>query len=138
MSNNGTGSPKFVMLRNLNSKLVYRPDGVSELYDLALDPRELTNVYEDELFSGLRQELEKEMIAWLIRTGDAPPLRTDDRGMPHCPIPITEETCQALLEPDPSNDPFEEDLYHKDELMINGIESFEYKEQEIPIVEIIN
>ena len=138
MSNNGTGSPKFVMLRNLNSKLVYRPDGVSELYDLALDPRELTNVYEDEIFSDLRKELEKEMIAWLIRTGDAPPLRTDDRGMPHCPIPITEETCQALLEPDPSNDPFERDLYYKDELMINGIESFEYKEQETPIVEIIN
>ena len=74
------------------------------------------------------------MIDWLIRTGDAPPLRQDDRGMPHCPIPITEETCQILLEPDPSNDPFEDEIFYKDELEINGIE---YKEQAEPIVEIM-
>ena len=33
------------MMRNLTSKLVYRPKGTSELYDLQNDPRELTNLF---------------------------------------------------------------------------------------------
>ena len=77
-------------------------------------------------------------MGWLIRTGDAPPLRTDDRGMPNCPIPITEETCQILLEPDPSNDPSNEEFFYEDELIINGIESSDYEEPNSPFLEIVN
>ena len=33
------------MAKNATYKLVYRPEGVSELYDLAADKRELKNVY---------------------------------------------------------------------------------------------
>ena len=59
MSNNGTGSPKWVMIRNLTAKLVYRPLGISELYDLTKDPRELENLYNSpiEKYIVLRNEL---------------------------------------------------------------------------------
>ena len=45
MGKDGNGSPRWVMLRNLTAKLVHRPLGNSELYDLVQDPRELQNVY---------------------------------------------------------------------------------------------
>merc|ERR1712070_950528 len=45
MSDNGHGSPKWVMMRNLTHKLVYRPREKSELYDFTKDPRELNNVW---------------------------------------------------------------------------------------------
>ena len=35
------------MAKSSTHKLVYRPEGVSELYDLATDKRELNNVYSD-------------------------------------------------------------------------------------------
>eukprot|EP01084_Bolivina_argentea_P044311 81545_1 len=40
-----TGSPRCVLIKDLNYKLVYRPLGVSEFYDLTKDPREITNLY---------------------------------------------------------------------------------------------
>ena len=101
MSGNGTGSPKWVMLRNNTFKLVYRPLGISELYDLIKDPRELTNVYLEDTFAKIRQAFEKHMMEWLILTGDVPPLRNDPRGVPTHPNPINEESCETLLQPDP-------------------------------------
>ena len=64
MSNNGTGSPKWVMIRNLTAKLVYRPLGISELYDLTKDPRELENLYNSpiEKYIVLRNELKTKLI----------------------------------------------------------------------------
>jgi arylsulfatase A-like enzyme len=123
MSNNGTGSPKWVMVRNMTHKLVYRPNGMCELYDLMIDDRELNNVYEKDRYQSLRNELEKHMIEWLIKTGDVPPLRNDPRGPPKNPNPINEETCETLLQPDPSKD--SEVLIETNDLMgINGIPHF--------------
>merc|ERR1712080_251307 len=125
MSNNGTGSPKWVMLRNLTHKLVYRAGGVSELYDLDVDPTELNNVYNDETYSEFRIELEKHLMDWLIITGDVPPLRSDPRGVPKYPDPITEKTCMQLLQPDPSIVNEDEDINGNDIMNINGIPNFQ-------------
>jgi hypothetical protein len=63
------------------------------------------------------------MIEWLIITGDVPPLRNDPRGPPKNPNPINEETCETLLQPDPSKD--SEVLIETNDLMgINGIPHF--------------
>ena len=35
------------MAKTMTHKLVYRPNGVCELYDLAKDERELTNVFDN-------------------------------------------------------------------------------------------
>eukprot|EP00939_MAST-03C_sp_MAST-3C-sp1_P000210 g210.t1 len=105
MSGNGTGSPKFVMLRNMTHKLVYRPRGVSELYDLTKDPRELSNVYDSEKHRTLRAEMMSNMSAWLVETSDVPTLRVDKRGSPAFPFAIDEKTCETIIEPDPSRDP---------------------------------
>ena len=84
------------------AKLVYRPAGVSELYDLQGDPRELHNLIDADSHAGLRAELLAEMMAWLVRTGDVPPLRNDARGMPDYPRPISDGDCRSVLQPDPS------------------------------------
>ena len=39
------GCPRAVMAKTVDYKLVYRPDGVSELYDLKNDKRELSNLF---------------------------------------------------------------------------------------------
>ena len=120
MSNNGTGSPKWVMIRNLTAKLVYRPLGISELYDLTKDPRELENLYNSpiEKYIVLRNELKTKLMNWLIQTGDVPPLRNDARSPPISPNPIDQNTCKQLLQPDPSKTA-------NDFLSVNGIPFYE-------------
>ena len=125
MSNNGTGSPRWVMLRNLTHKLVHRPTEVSELYDLEIDPKELNNVYNDEKYIDFKREMEQQLISWLILTGDVPPLRTDSRGTPKYPVPITEESCIELLQPDPAADSNNIEALAADFMKINGIPHFE-------------
>ena len=113
------------MVRNGTHKLVYRPAGVCELYDLVLDEHELNNVYDDSKYLHYRIELEKHMMEWLIRTGDVPPLRNDPRKPPNNPNPINQETCETLLQPDPSKDPEELfDVEPNDLMGINGIPHF--------------
>mmetsp|Transcript_25521 Transcript_25521/g.31368 ORF Transcript_25521/g.31368 Transcript_25521/m.31368 type:complete len:157 (-) Transcript_25521:838-1308(-) len=99
MSDQGNGSPRFVMLRNLTHKLVYRPKGISELYDLKSDPKELNNLYNDPNKDILKAEMKKRMLNWLVETGDVPVLRQDRRGPPKYPAPIA--GCQDVLQPDP-------------------------------------
>ena len=41
------------MAKNATYKLVYRPEGVSELYDLAADKREMNNVYGQEKYENV-------------------------------------------------------------------------------------
>jgi len=125
MSNNGTGSPRWVMLRNLTHKLVHRPTEVSELYDLVLDPKELKNVYNDEEYVDFKREMEQQLISWLILTGDVPPLRSDSRGTPKYPNPITEESCMELLQPDPEIGENDIEKIAADLMKINGIPHFE-------------
>ena len=51
------GIPRAVMAKNMNYKLVFRADGVSEFYDLKEDPRELTNMYDNVKY--------KEVSVWI-------------------------------------------------------------------------
>eukprot|EP00462_Mataza_sp_D1_P018801 CAMPEP_0175143562 /NCGR_PEP_ID=MMETSP0087-20121206/13522_1 /TAXON_ID=136419 /ORGANISM="Unknown Unknown, Strain D1" /LENGTH=210 /DNA_ID=CAMNT_0016427687 /DNA_START=9 /DNA_END=641 /DNA_ORIENTATION=+ len=105
MSHNGTGSPKWVMMRNATHKLVYRAFGVSELYDFTTDPRELVNQFDNPVFSALRNEMMGQLMQWLVQTGDLPVLRQDARGPPAKPNTIDQATCDNLLQPDPSHSP---------------------------------
>ncbi len=73
---------RAVMLRTLDYKLVRRPLGVSELYDLRADPRELRNVYADPAYAVTRARLEAQMLDWTIRTADVVPVDEDPRGLP--------------------------------------------------------
>lgn len=103
------GSPKWVMVRNATAKLVHRPLGDSELYDLVKDPRELNNLWNKPSHSSLQAGLMAELTTWLIQTGDVPPQRRDARGLPSCPSPITWKSCEALMDPDPRRDEEEEE-----------------------------
>jgi choline-sulfatase len=73
---------RATMVRTLEWKLVARPDGVSELYDLARDPQELRNVYGQRQYAARQAELEKRMLDWYIRTADVAPKKHDPRGFP--------------------------------------------------------
>ncbi len=70
---------RATMIRSLNHKLVRRTAGVSELYDLCEDPRELTNRIDDSAMSDVRQELENTMLNWYLRTSDTVPVGQDSR-----------------------------------------------------------
>ena len=48
------GCPRAIMAKNATYKLVYRPEGVSELYDLAADKKEMSNVYDDQKYKNVR------------------------------------------------------------------------------------
>ena len=76
---------RVVMMRNATVKLVYRPRGASELYDMVADPRELMNVYDNSSFAPLRAELTAELLRWLVLTSDVTPMDDDPRGLPPTP-----------------------------------------------------
>lgn len=82
LSNYPDASPRAVMIRNATHKLVWRPRGVSELYDLAADPRELTNVYGLPEHAAARSELERQLLVWYTQTADVTPMSDDGRGAP--------------------------------------------------------
>lgn len=130
MSGNGTGSPKWVMLRNLTHKFVYRPLGQSELYDLKSDPRELRNVINVPKYAQVGVEMKEKMMEWLVTTGDVPPLRNDPRGTPPSHDPIDDHACNALLQPDPSKGVFSAHDNAKvpddanDYMRVNGIPNY--------------
>ena len=73
---------RAVMMRTLDYKLVRRPLGVSELYDLRTDPRELRNVYADPAYAAIRAHMEAGLLDWTIRTADVVPVGEDPRGLP--------------------------------------------------------
>ena len=73
---------RAVMIRTMEHKLVWRTNGQSELYDLRKDPRELRNVFDREEYGDVQRRLERELISWQARTGDAVPHETDPRGFP--------------------------------------------------------
>jgi choline-sulfatase len=73
---------RTTMIRTRSDKLVLRPGGESEQYDLRRDPRELHNVFHDRSYAGRREDLRAQMLEWYIRTSDAVPFRRDDRAMP--------------------------------------------------------
>ena len=74
---------RATMMRTMNYKLVRRPLGVSELYDLRQDPLELTNLFEDPAHTGVRDAMLTELLDWYIHTADTVPVGEDPRGLPH-------------------------------------------------------
>jgi choline-sulfatase len=73
---------RATMIQGGHYKLVLRPDGESEFYDLAKDPRELHNVYSDRMYAGPREELHGQLLNWYVRTADVAPKQHDPRGFP--------------------------------------------------------
>lgn len=73
---------RSAMVRTMRHKLVRRTHGRSELYDLATDPLELRNLYDDSAHAGLRSQLETRLLEWYIRTADVVPWNEDPRGLP--------------------------------------------------------
>jgi len=70
---------RSVMLRTATHHFVYRPSDVSELYELASDPRLLHNRYQDASMREVRQDLQQRMLNWLIHTGDVVPVHRQMR-----------------------------------------------------------
>ncbi len=73
---------RTTMIRTAEMKLIDRPDGQGELYDLTRDPRELHNLYGDSTYAAQQQALEKRLLDWYIRTSDVAPRELDPRGFP--------------------------------------------------------
>ncbi|MBN1370735.1 MAG: sulfatase-like hydrolase/transferase [Anaerolineaceae bacterium] len=73
---------RAVMIRTVTHKLVQRPTGVSEFYDLRSDPLELVNRYHDPACAQDRAELEQRLLEWYIQTSDVVPFEQDPRGLP--------------------------------------------------------
>jgi arylsulfatase A-like enzyme len=73
---------RATMVRTLDQKLILRPDGESELYDLKKDPRELHNVFGERAYATVEDELRRRMLDWYVRTADVAPRRHDPRGFP--------------------------------------------------------
>lgn len=77
---------KAVMIRTATHKFVRRPYEQDELYDLGADPAETCNRIADPALAGVRQTLERRMLAWMIETADVVP-RTADRRDPIRGVP---------------------------------------------------
>ena len=73
---------RMVAVRTMEHKLIYRPAGVCELYDLRQDPQELRNRYEDATYADVRRALEARLLAWTVETADVTPFELDPRGLP--------------------------------------------------------
>ena len=73
---------RTTMIRTLETKLISRPDGLSELYDLKKDPRELHNVHGDKSYDAAQSELERRLLTWYVKTSDVAPRQLDPRGFP--------------------------------------------------------
>lgn len=87
MSDNGNGSPRCVMIRNVFYKLVFRPLGISEFYDLKNDPKQLNNLFYNQSISNDLQIIKQNMLfnltSWYVQTADVTPILMDPRGVPH-------------------------------------------------------
>jgi arylsulfatase A-like enzyme len=73
---------RTVAVRTLKYKLVYRPTGVNELYEMNSDPQELENRYDDPALAAIQRQLEKQILEWYIDTSDVTPYGEDPRGLP--------------------------------------------------------
>jgi choline-sulfatase len=76
---------RCTMLRTATHKLVRRPNGIHELYDLAEDPDECRNVYNNPRYATVRQQLVERMLDWYIHTSDVVPFDADPRGFNGAP-----------------------------------------------------
>ncbi len=73
---------RAAMVRTGAHKLIHRPAGVSELYDLGADPQELHNRHGDPAYADARRDLERRLLDWYVQTADVTPMNEDPRGFP--------------------------------------------------------
>jgi len=73
---------RTVMIRTMTHKLIYRAEGLNELYDIRSDPWELENVYGQPGYEGIQGDLERRLLEWYIETSDVTPLDEDPRDLP--------------------------------------------------------
>lgn len=71
---------RTVTIRTCTEKLIYRPRGVSEFYDLIEDPLETRNLFADRAESV--QTLMNRLLSWYALTSDTVPVHPDPRGWP--------------------------------------------------------
>ncbi|MBX3012466.1 MAG: sulfatase-like hydrolase/transferase [Caldilineaceae bacterium] len=71
---------RMVAMRTQTHRLVYRPTGQCELYDLASDPQELYNHYGETAYATVQHQLEQQLLAWSVQTSDVTPFDMDPRG----------------------------------------------------------
>ncbi len=67
------------MMRTAAHKLIYRPMGVSELYDMKADGRELNNVYGQAEYADIQRDLERRLLDWWVGSSDVTPFDEDSR-----------------------------------------------------------
>jgi arylsulfatase A-like enzyme len=58
------------MIRTATAKLIVNPESLNELYDLDHDPDELSNVYDDPAYAGIRDDLLHRLYTELRDRGD--------------------------------------------------------------------
>ncbi|NJN82178.1 MAG: sulfatase-like hydrolase/transferase [Caldilineaceae bacterium] len=71
---------RVVAVRTVSHTYIHRPHGQCELYDRALDPRELQNVYGASDYTAIQRKLEQRILDWLVETSDVTPFDIDPRG----------------------------------------------------------
>jgi choline-sulfatase len=87
---------RATMIRTATHKLIRRPQEVSELYDLAADPQELHNRYDDPPYAAVQIALERRLLDWYVHTSDVTPFQEDPRGQT-APLMGRAQTLQAAL-----------------------------------------
>ena len=110
------------MIRNSTAKLVYRPTGISELYDLREDPRETVNLFERPEHAALQADLMRDLLDWLVLTSDVTPPKVDSRGGGVFPqaLPSADPwAARGVRQPD--TDAELELVFSQDFLRLNGI-----------------
>jgi choline-sulfatase len=73
---------RAAMIRTLGCKLVMRPEGPGEFYDLKKDALELHNVYGQRSYAEKQGMLLARLLDWYVRTSDVAPPQHDPRGLP--------------------------------------------------------
>lgn len=71
--NQYTMSGSMRMVRKGSFKLLMDMEGRGQLYNLAQDPAELENLYDQKACSDIQNELQHEMIKWCLKTQDPMP-----------------------------------------------------------------
>ena len=112
------------MARNLTHKIVYRPEGISEMYDLVDDPRELHNLWGLPRVASAQAAMVADLLSWLVQTADVTPMHKDSRQPPV--FPHAASACAASGVDGPGEGGAVDEAARRDSLLsINGVEGFE-------------
>ena len=86
---------RAAMIRTMEHKLIVRPGGQNEFYELGKDPLELDNRYGDASKKETVQKLEKRLLDWYIHTSDTVPHKRQPRNfLPETSIRINKKQGQ--------------------------------------------